>query len=81
LGNFQVTALCACLGGAINVFDVTPNEDINRWQSNEHSPVGVFWYDAADLTDYDDIQYNKQKALNQSKIFGLVLNSVLFNLY
>ncbi len=73
-----MTAVCGCLGGAINIFDITPREEIYKWQSNEYSPVDVYWYSGGDMTDYDDIQYTKQIASNKSSIFGLTINSYYF---
>ena len=46
-----------------------------EWRSNEYQPINVHWYQNADFTDYDDIKQQRNIAVNQSKIFGIKLNS------
>ena len=59
--------------------DVTPHDQFISWNSDEYSPLKVFWYKSIDFTDYDEILEEKEIALKQSQIFGLHLNCIYFN--
>jgi hypothetical protein len=81
LGNFIVSAICGSIGGAVNIFDITPSDDLIKLHSNEYSPLDLYWFTKTDLTDYDEIHMQRQHAMRNSKIFALTLNSKLFYLF
>ena len=74
LSNFDVTAVCGCVGGAIFLFDITPHEKMSTWKSDEYEQVKISWYKGEDLSDYEEIMEQKLNSSLNSKIFGLLLN-------
>lgn len=74
LRHFDVCAVCACVGGAIQLFDVTPTSDLYKWSSNEYSPLEVHWFDAINPNDSDEFRHQKERAHHVRKILGLTLN-------
>lgn len=73
LGNFEVSCLAACAGGAVQIFDITPSQ-LYELNSNEAEPLQVYWIDNTEELVNDDIDKGMQIALKQSKIFGFFLN-------
>lgn len=67
-------AICACSGGAVQFFDVTPTNEIYKWSSNEYSPLGVHWYNPSNFKDLAQLKHHKQQAINEKKIFAFTLN-------
>ncbi|RNA06005.1 ELYS-like, partial [Brachionus plicatilis] len=72
-GNFEVSCLAACAGGAVQVFDITPGE-LDALDSNEAQPLDVYWVDNSEHLVNEDIERGKQIALKQSKVFGFFIN-------
>lgn len=73
LGNFEVSCLTACAGGAIQIFDISPSK-LYELNSNETEPIEVYWVDNSDDLVNEDVERGKQIALDQSKVFGFFMN-------
>jgi len=73
---FEVAAFCGCHGGSIYLFDITPHNEFANWNSNEYSPLSVYWHKNIEFTERDEniLFEEKRLAFGQSQIFGLNLN-------
>jgi hypothetical protein len=56
---------------------MTPHDNFINWKSDEYSQLKVSWYTGNDLTDYDEINEEKQHAFRSHQIFAIFLNSNL----
>jgi hypothetical protein len=74
LANFEVTVLCGCVGGAVYLIEITPNEHMCAYGGNESRPMEIYWYNS-DFMDYEEVRTQKRIAHSQFKLFGLLLNS------